>query len=302
MADSLKVDKELRDLLGTLDPNEYMQLRDNLKADGCRDSIKVWKGEGIIVDGHNRYEICTAENIAFKVEYLEFADRAEVLKWMYKFQQGRRNMTPKRLSVIRGTLYEARKKESPGNPTGKNKKTTEELGQNDPIPTSTAAEVAKETGVSEKTVKRDAAFTRSVNKLCDHARDVILNGVVKASKKQIDKLAEWNEDGQEVIIASVLAKEHKTLDAALQAKAKAARAPAPEPTTDQLGEKVPAKVADAFDNAHLFDEINAAFRQVRSILKHILETKAGAHVNATFVRSHLKHAQDHLKEAVPFAV
>ena len=34
----------------------HMKLEDNLLQDGCREPISLW--EGIILDGHHRYEIC----------------------------------------------------------------------------------------------------------------------------------------------------------------------------------------------------------------------------------------------------
>ena len=53
----LTIDREFRDLIRPLMKDEYRYLESNIVADGCRDPIIVWKG--VIVDGHNRYEICT---------------------------------------------------------------------------------------------------------------------------------------------------------------------------------------------------------------------------------------------------
>ena len=53
----LIVDPEFKGLIRPLTTSEREQLEANLLADGCLDSIIVW--DGIIVDGHNRYEICT---------------------------------------------------------------------------------------------------------------------------------------------------------------------------------------------------------------------------------------------------
>ena len=61
----LTIDREFRDLIRPLMKDEYRYLESNLVADGCRDPIIVWKG--VIVDGHNRYEICTRLGIPFEV-------------------------------------------------------------------------------------------------------------------------------------------------------------------------------------------------------------------------------------------
>ena len=60
----LTIDQEFRDLIRPLMKNEYRHLEAALLADGCQEPITVWKG--IIVDGHNRYEICTRLNIPFR--------------------------------------------------------------------------------------------------------------------------------------------------------------------------------------------------------------------------------------------
>ena len=60
----LTVDCEFRDLIRPLLKDEYRHLEAALLADGCREPITVWKG--IIVDGHNRYEICRRLGIPFE--------------------------------------------------------------------------------------------------------------------------------------------------------------------------------------------------------------------------------------------
>ena len=68
---TLRIDKEFQNLIRPLFKNEYLQLETNLIADGCREPIAVWNG--IIVDGHNRYKICTEHQIPFAVEEMTFS-------------------------------------------------------------------------------------------------------------------------------------------------------------------------------------------------------------------------------------
>jgi len=75
---------------------------------------------------------------------------------------GRRNVTPDVASILRGKLYNGRKKEE-GAPKG-NSNAGKQLGQNDPV-VSTAETVAKETGVSPATVKRDAKYAEAAEKI-----------------------------------------------------------------------------------------------------------------------------------------
>jgi hypothetical protein len=50
-------------LLPPLSSSDRAKLEAKIIADGCTDPITLW--QGIIVDGHNRYEICTRLKIAF---------------------------------------------------------------------------------------------------------------------------------------------------------------------------------------------------------------------------------------------
>lgn len=59
----LVIDEEFKNLISPLKRNELLQLEENLIQDGCLNPIIVWNG--IIVDGHNRYFICSKHNIPF---------------------------------------------------------------------------------------------------------------------------------------------------------------------------------------------------------------------------------------------
>lgn len=87
----MKINQELRDLIPPLTVDEKQLLTDSLISEGCRDAIITW--DGIIVDGHNRYEICTANNLPFDTIEKDFSDISEVKMWMINNQKGRRNLT-----------------------------------------------------------------------------------------------------------------------------------------------------------------------------------------------------------------
>jgi hypothetical protein len=48
----------------------------------------------VLVDGHNRYEICTRHGIPFETVEMEFADRDSAMIWIIHNQFGRRNLQP----------------------------------------------------------------------------------------------------------------------------------------------------------------------------------------------------------------
>lgn len=103
----LTVDREFRDLIRPLLKDEYRRLEENLLADGCREPIIIWKG--IIVDGHNRYEICTRLGIPFSTRERHFDNREEAIIWICANQLGRRNISDETRRYLIGKRYEAEK-------------------------------------------------------------------------------------------------------------------------------------------------------------------------------------------------
>ena len=60
--------------------------------DGCRDALVVWEEEGILLDGHNRLEICEEEGIEYRTATISLPDRAAAEIWILENQAGRRNL------------------------------------------------------------------------------------------------------------------------------------------------------------------------------------------------------------------
>lgn len=87
----IQIDEEFKSLLFPLSPDEYNQLKENILKDGCLDPLIVWGN--ILVDGHNRYEICTENQIPFTTVSKEFSNRDEVIEFILRTQLGRRNLT-----------------------------------------------------------------------------------------------------------------------------------------------------------------------------------------------------------------
>jgi len=154
----LLIKPEFQAAMFPLSPEEKRQLEENIVAFGCLDPIKEWVG--CIVDGHNRFEICTRLGIEFKTVPLhnELNTVEEVLDWIDKNQLGRRNLTPDQMRMVRGRRYN-REKKAVGQHTGNQHV---ERDQNDPIPERTAERHAKEAGVSPATIKRDAAAVAAI--------------------------------------------------------------------------------------------------------------------------------------------
>jgi len=87
-----QIDEQLRDLFPPLTEKEYQLLEQNILRDGCTATLYTW--QGYIVDGHNRYRICTEHRLKYRSQELEYETKDEVIQWMIETQLGRRNLTP----------------------------------------------------------------------------------------------------------------------------------------------------------------------------------------------------------------
>ena len=88
----IQIDAEFKALIPPLAPDELAQLEANIIKDGCRDPLVVWNG--ILIDGHNRHEICTRNGLPFETVQIQFESRTHARIWMRNNQAGRRNLTP----------------------------------------------------------------------------------------------------------------------------------------------------------------------------------------------------------------
>src|SRR5262245_14104073 len=89
----IRIDKEFRALIPPLTPGERTQLEENIVAAGrATDPLALW-GD-VLLDGHNRLDICTKHRLPFTTTQVRLANRTEAREWIVRRQFGRRNLTP----------------------------------------------------------------------------------------------------------------------------------------------------------------------------------------------------------------
>lgn len=99
MTPDIYIDDEFKALIPPLAPDEYSQLEANILAEGCRDALVVWCD--VLIDGHNRFEICQKHGIPFKtVQAPNINSVDDATLWIVTNQLGRRNIT----DFVRGEL------------------------------------------------------------------------------------------------------------------------------------------------------------------------------------------------------
>ena len=187
------IDEEFKALIPPLTEEEFNQLRMNIIADGCRDPLTVWEEEGLLLDGHNRHEICIEHDIDFNTVELSFDNREEVCDWMDANQLGRRNLSPDDRREMLGRRYNRRKKPVP-NPSGIGGKSGKIDEPQNGVQQNTAEKLAEEHGVSKNTVQRAGEFAAEVEKVKEESEGLEREEVFKQAKDNIkDKKREERE-------------------------------------------------------------------------------------------------------------
>ena len=193
----LKINKEFKNLIRPLQQQEYLQLEANIISDGCRDAIITWNG--YIVDGHNRYEICTTHQIPFEVQEMDFECKEAAIAWICANQLGRRNITMETRKFLIGMQYESEKiVSSIRNAKGNNQHSSdayEKLDEAEAMIFSrhqTAQKIADEHQISNGSVQKYAMYTRALEEIGKSAPTLvpkILSGRYKISHKNIIDLS-----------------------------------------------------------------------------------------------------------------
>lgn len=186
------IDSEFANYIRPLSDEEFEKLKESIKLEGIRDPLVVWNG--FLIDGYHRYKIATELEIEFKTIEIDLPDKEAVKEWIIKNQLGRRNLTSQEASYYRGKLYESRKLNHGGD--------RESSGQNVHLE-KTAEIIGKEYGVTERTIRRDAEFSKAVDKVAEkvgkEAKNAILTGQINIPKKDVEKLIEIKEEAPEFI-------------------------------------------------------------------------------------------------------
>lgn len=149
----LKINEEFKNLIPPPTEEEREFLEKSLLMFGCRDKIITW--HGFIIDGHNRYELCTKNGVNFETLQMDydFENEEEVKQWIIKNQFARRNISSYQRSVLALQLKESIAKKAKENQSlaGGDKKSEEVKS----LPQK-SAEVIKEQESSTESINFDS--------------------------------------------------------------------------------------------------------------------------------------------------
>lgn len=199
---NLQIDEYFKQLIPPLSEQEQKQLEENIVKDGCREPLCVW-GD-IIIDGHNRYEICTRLQIPFYIQQIDFDNIEKVTAWICSNQLGRRNISEETRKYLIGKRYETEKNLGTRNSSGKNQHSEKEaIGTlfHKPHPQKhqriTSERLGNEYNINERTVRKYANYAKSIDELAEKEPDLIpkiLAGKVKISYSNISKITKQSSE------------------------------------------------------------------------------------------------------------
>ena len=205
MLQNLSVDPEFASKIPSLREEELKQLEENILADGVViNPLIVWNG--IIVDGHNRFEILKEHpEIEYTVLEKEFAGREEAIVWICKNQLGRRNLTPEQRRYLVGKQYEAEKLAHGGSRKMEGDQPSCH-GDNLVSQPKTCERIAQENGVNWRSVIRSEKFAQNVDAAeaaVPGTREKILSGKVKPTAAELASVSRAAPEERPGLVAEI---------------------------------------------------------------------------------------------------
>ena len=141
------INPEFQKLIPALSKEEFNQLEKNILADGCRDPLVVWND--VIIDGHNRFQICNSHNLNYDVSHINFGNESDAKEWMILNQFGKRNISNYQRAELALLLKPLlAKKAEEQRVLSRSEMSTNEK------PSDTREEIAKQAGVSSNTISK----------------------------------------------------------------------------------------------------------------------------------------------------
>ena len=186
---NLKILPEFENEIRRLTEDEFKNLTERILEDGAiREKIIVWEGTDYIVDGHHRYKIAMEYNIPFDVLEMTFDDERDARRWINinAARSKGRLLNPNERTECIGRSYLLSKKDHGASDGFRGNQYEIEVvsGKDCHLAEPKTEEViAKQFGVSERTVRNDAEFVTVLDEIKEKTGPEILEIVRSESKK-----------------------------------------------------------------------------------------------------------------------
>jgi hypothetical protein len=148
----------------------------------------------VLIDGHNRFEICTKWNLDYKIHIVNYETLDQAKDFMIDNQLGRRNITPEQASYLRGLKYNSEKKNRGQYDREMQSGQNVHFGQVGQK--KTAQKLAEQYNVNEKTIRRDADYATGIELLPIEIKSEVLTGKSNLSKNEIIELGKITDKSE----------------------------------------------------------------------------------------------------------
>ena len=135
-----------------ISPEQYAELKEDIRANGVRDKLIVWNEQNMLLDGHTRDKICKELGITIDqslIHRMSFDSEEQAKAWMLHNQFSRRNMTPYQRIVAALQFKKFYAKLGKANQGAAGKSLSQNFGK-----VNTDSELAKLAGSNPETVRQ----------------------------------------------------------------------------------------------------------------------------------------------------
>lgn len=176
----VRIDEEFQTLIPPLTDDEFQRLERSILDEGVREPIITWNG--VIVDGHNRYNITQKHALVCPTRERQFESRDAAKIWIIENQFARRNLNSYNRSVLAlklEPLYAAEAKRRQGTRTDivQNSAPSSDTGK-------TRDKVAKAAGVSHDTIRKVKVIEAEANK--GNEKAIELRNAIQSGDRSIN--------------------------------------------------------------------------------------------------------------------
>ena len=291
------IDHEIANLFDPPSVEERQQLEANLIADGgATNPLAVWEDKNILLQGHNRLELCEKHSLPYDVKWLKFKTREDAITWVINNQLGQRNLSEKGKAKARALRVE---REAEARKDGKS---IRDIASTSGVSPSQVTRDLASSGVppgtpdaSKVTGKDGKSYSATKEKLIPWLAQ--LRDAGKLSPRIIPDLNKLSKSMQEIVAAHMrTGKNPKEAIAAVQPgvepppakapKAKATANGAEAFTLTKFNEHLSRGIAELDKLCHeyeLFDHFGHAYAREHSEIIEMLE-KAGNHAKTWYAQ------------------
>ena len=198
------IDEDFRTYLPILNEETYESLEQSILEHGARDPLVLWND--ILIDGYNRYKICTEHNIPFTTVSMEFETREDVLDWIIENQLARRNLTPMEQSHYRGMIFNLAKR-GRGSSNQYTEKSANPQSEGKQKRINTSDEIGRRFKVSGATIERDGKLAEAliaIGGISQEAKRKVLSGEIPVDRNKLQRLTKAPKEEIEKVANQII--------------------------------------------------------------------------------------------------